>query len=89
MIAIILAPIYFLINFYILRWNLRWMKACSKYFKKKWFKIVYIVLYTFISTSLVVAFLLPTSSFQRLLKQISNYWLGTFYILFYLWLYLI
>lgn len=78
MIAIILAPIYLLVNFYILRWNLRWMKACSKHFKKKWFKILYIILYTFISTSLVVAFLLPTSSFQRLLKQISNYWLGTF-----------
>ena len=78
MIAIMLAPLYLLVNFYILRWNLRWMGVCTKHFKSKFFKIVYITFYTFISTSLVIAFLLPTSSLQRLLKYISNYWLGTF-----------
>lgn len=78
MLAIILAPIYLLINFYILRWNLRWMAACTKHFKSKWFRVGYSLLYIFISTSLVVAFLLPSSGFQRFLKHISNYWLGTF-----------
>ena len=78
MIAIILAPIYLLIDFYILRWNLRWMRACKNTFKSKSFKIIYIIFYTFISTSLVFAYFLPISGFQKLLSEVGNYWLGTF-----------
>lgn len=78
MIAIMLAPVYLLLNFYILRWNLRWMKACKNNFKSKSFKIIYISFYTFISTSLVFAYFLPISKFQKLLSEVGNYWLGTF-----------
>ena len=78
MIAIMLAPVYLLLNFYILRWNLRWMRACKNNFKSKSFRIIYISFYTFISTSLVFAYFLPISKFQKLLSEVGNYWLGTF-----------
>lgn len=78
MIAIMLAPVYLLLNFYILRWNLRWMRACKNNFKSKSFKVIYISFYTFISTALVFAYFLPISAFQKLLSEVGNYWLGTF-----------
>lgn len=82
MIALLLAPLYLLFNFYVLRWLLRYMTACTHHFKKSWVRLVLIVIYIIIATSLLTAFLLPESIFQRGLKQLSNYWLGTFlYIL--------
>ena len=29
MVAVILSPLYLLVIFYLLRWNLRWLGACS------------------------------------------------------------
>lgn len=82
MTAILLSPLYLLVNFYILRWLIRYMSACTHHFKKKWLRAVVIALYTFLCTSLLSAFLLPVSAIQRILKHIANYWLGTFlYIL--------
>ncbi|MEG0227199.1 MAG: metallophosphoesterase [Lachnospiraceae bacterium] len=82
MIAFFLAPVYLLFNFYILRWLLRWMSACSHHFKKRWTRVVVVTLYILLSTSILTAFLLPPSRFEKWLQKISNYWLGTFlYIL--------
>ena len=77
MIAILLSPLYLLLNFYILRWLIRWMGACHHHFKKKWPRIIIIVLYIFVSTSLLTAFFLPAGNFRRFMKLLSNYWLGT------------
>ena len=32
MLAVFLSPVYILLNVYMLRWLLRWMKACSSHF---------------------------------------------------------
>lgn len=82
MIAFLLAPIYLLINFYILRWLFRFLAACFGRFNNKIMKRIVGIVYIFLCTSVLTAFLLPVSSFQKLIARISNYWLGTFlYIL--------
>lgn len=83
MIALFLSPVYLLVNFYILRWILKWMGACTHYFKKKWFRVVFIAAYAFVSTSLLTAFLIKEPVIlHRFLKTVSNLYLGTFlYIL--------
>ncbi|MEF9940819.1 MAG: metallophosphoesterase [Lachnospiraceae bacterium] len=78
MIALCLIPIYIVVNFYIVRWGIRWMSACHHHFKKKWIRVIIILIYTFIASSILIAFLLPTSPFQRWLKHLSNIWFGTF-----------
>ncbi|MDL2296084.1 metallophosphoesterase [Lachnospiraceae bacterium OttesenSCG-928-E19] len=77
MIAFFLAPIYLLIIFYILRWLLRWMKACHHIFERKWVQVTVIFIVGFVALTILIAFLLPASPLQRVLKLISNYWLGT------------
>lgn len=83
MIALLLAPIYLLMNYYLLRRSLTWMRACTKHFKKKRLRICYVIVYSIVALSLLIAFLLPQSRIQRVFKIISNYWIGIFfYILF-------
>lgn len=78
MIAICLAPVYILLNYYIVCRSLKWLRYCSGFFAKRWVKITYIVIYILLSTSLITAFFFP----HRWLKAISNQFLGTFlYIL--------
>ncbi|MDO5416038.1 MAG: metallophosphoesterase [Lachnospiraceae bacterium] len=77
MIALCLSPIYILFCLYLLRWLLGWMGACSLLFYRKWVKIFVTVLYAFVSSSLLTSFLVPPSMLRRILKLISNYWLGT------------
>lgn len=82
MIALFLAPIYIIINFYILRWHLVWLGTCSRLFRNKFIIAAYALLYTIISCSLLIAFLIKDQAVSRFFKQLSNYWLGTFlYIL--------
>lgn len=76
MIAIFLSPIYILINFYIARWLLSWMQACSKHFNKRKIRILVITIYTFFASALLIGFLLPISPIERIMKLIGNYWLG-------------
>lgn len=77
MIAIFLAPIYILFCLYILRWGIRYMGACHHLFQRRWVRVAICIVYGFIALSLLTAFLMPTSGLQRLIKRISNYWLGT------------
>ena len=72
MIALFLSPVYLLVNFYILRWLIRYMGACTHHFKKTWVRAVVITVYIFLCTSLLNAFLLQVSDVQRILKMISN-----------------
>ena len=76
MIAFFLSPIYLLVCWYLLRWILRWMKACHGVFHKKKVQIGLVIGYAFLALSLLTSFLLPVSPLQRVLKCISNVWLG-------------
>ena len=76
MIAFFLSPIYLLVCWYLLRWILRWMKACHGVFHKKKVQIGLVIGYAFVALSLLTSFLLPVSPLQRVLKCISNVWLG-------------
>ncbi|MGF7016478.1 putative MPP superfamily phosphohydrolase [Lachnospiraceae bacterium PF1-21] len=73
MIALFLAPLYILLNFYLARWLLRWMGACTKHFRRRGLQIFIVVVYCFISSSILTAFLLP----WRWLKYVANTWFGT------------
>ena len=77
MIAVFLSPLYILFNIYIVCWLLSWMGACHRLFRKKWIKGAVVIIYVFLASSILIAFLFPASPVQRLLKLISNYWLGT------------
>lgn len=82
MLAVLLAPIYLLVNFYILRWLLRLIDVCFEPFRTKPAKTILAVIYMLVCTSMLTAFLLPSSPFQKVIAKIGNYWLGTFlYIL--------
>ncbi len=76
MIAILISPIYIIINFYIARWLLSWMQACSKHFNKRSIRVLIITIYTFFASALVIGFILPPCPLERVMKQIGNYWLG-------------
>lgn len=52
------------------------MKACHHVFEHKWVQAGIIILYLFLASSLLIAFLLPLSPVQRAVKLVSNYWLG-------------
>lgn len=76
MIAIYLAPLYLLLNAYFLFRIIKWLETCHVHFKKKWIKAVLIMIYGFFVFSILIAFLLPAGTMQRIMKLISNYWLG-------------
>ena len=58
------------------------MSACHRCFQKRSIRVLVVALYTFLASSILIAFLLPEGGLQRIMKLISNYWLGTFlYIL--------
>ena len=76
MIAICLAPCYLLLCWYLWRRTIRWMGSCHHVFEHKGIQIGMFILYAFLALSIVIAFLLPHSDFQRFLKMVSNYWLG-------------
>ena len=76
MIAVFLLPVYILVNLYIFRWLVRWLKALSVHFQKRGFQAVVILIYLFFSTSLLTGFLFPAGKSGRFLKLAGNYWLG-------------
>lgn len=76
MIAILLAPFYLPLCWYLWRRAIRWMGCCHHVFEHKAVQIGMFVVYVFLALSIVIAFFLPHSDFQRFLKLISNYWLG-------------
>ena len=76
MVAVLLSPLYILINFYIARWLLSWMQACNKHFKNKWIRGFIIAIYTFLASTLLLGFLLRSGNLERIMKLLGNYWLG-------------
>lgn len=76
MLAVFLSPVYILLNVYMLRWLLRWMKACSSHFGRKSVCAAVIAVYIILSTAVLTGFLFPLGELGRLLKLTGNYWLG-------------
>ena len=83
MLAIFLAPLYILINIYIVRWMILWMGACTHFFQTFAFRACFVGVYIFLSTSLLTCFLIrKPPALHRFLKNTANYFQGTFlYIL--------
>ena len=52
------------------------MDSCHSCFQRKWVRSCIILLYLFLATSLLTSFLMKPSGIQKMLKLISNYWLG-------------
>ena len=79
MIAIYLAPIYLLLNLYILRWAYLWMGTCHSILRTLAFRLIFAVIYVILSTSLLTGFLIKKpKSLHRMLKITGNYFLGIF-----------
>ena len=83
MLAIFLAPIYILLNIYVLRWGYLWIGNCHHLFQSRIFRIILKVIYTLIALTPLTGFLIRKPAFlHRILKITSNYFLGIFmYIL--------
>ena len=83
MLAIFLAPIYILLNIYVLRWGYLWIGNCHHLFQSRIFRIILTVVYTLVALTPLTGFLIHKPAFlHRILKITSNYFLGIFmYIL--------
>ncbi|MDO4309035.1 MAG: metallophosphoesterase [Eubacteriales bacterium] len=83
MAAFLLAPFYILVNIYIVRWMFRWMGTCHYIFRTMTFQVLFAGIYIFLATTLLTGFLIKKPLWlHRILKNIGNYFLGTFlYIL--------
>lgn len=79
MVALYLAPLYILLNVYLLRWMYLWIGSCHYLFQTMTFRIIFAIIYVFASTSLLSGFLIKKPRFiHRLLKITGNYFLGIF-----------
>lgn len=83
MIAITLAPVYILVNYYVVRWLIKWVECCSEIFKKRLVRYLMVGIYIFFASSFIVGFFLPFRS----IKIVGNYWLGVvqYILLFVIW----
>lgn len=90
MIAIYLSPLYLALNIFILIKLMRWLHVCAPATKNKGITILICSVFLFVTFSILIAFLLPPGLLQRILKLLSNYWLGSLvYITLFLLCYII
>ncbi len=90
MIAIYLSPLYLALNIFILIKLMRWLHTCAPATKTKGITAIICAAFLFITFAILIAFLLPPGVLQRILKLLSNYWLGSLvYITIFLLGYLI
>lgn len=76
MIAVYLSPVYMIANSYLLIRIHRWLGACSPLFRKKWMRVGISLIYVCLAASILIAFFLPPGPARRIVKLVSNYWLG-------------
>ena len=76
MIAILLAPVYLLANYYLLRRVMGWVKAWFPFFRTARHWALPVAVQAFLACSIVIAFFLPEGRARRVMKLIGNYWLG-------------
>ena len=51
MLAIYLAPVYILLNLYVLRWSYLWIGNCHHLFQSTVFRVILAIVYGLISTT--------------------------------------
>ncbi len=78
MTALFLAPIYILVNLYIMRWLVLWMGACHRILQSRGARFVVIAVYAALATAMLTGFLVRTEPLRRVLKTIGFFWLGCF-----------
>ncbi len=78
MLAIFLSPVYILANVFTAYWLIRWMKEVHPLFHHPAVLGVILVLYAFFALSLLTSFLIKKDPIHRILKVISNCWLGMY-----------
>ena len=68
MIAIYLAPVYIILNLYILRWAYLWMGSCHSILRTMAFRTIFAIIYAIVSTSLVSGFFIkkPRAAASRI-----------------------
>lgn len=76
MIAVYLSPVYIIANSYLLTRIHRWLGACSPLFRKIWMRVGISLIYVCLAASILIAFFLPPGPARRIVKLVSNYWLG-------------
>ena len=77
MVAIFLAPVYILLNVYLVRWVLRWTGACHRFCGTKAFRVVFIVVYALVASAPLTGFLIQSPyALRKFLRQVGNYWFG-------------
>ena len=79
MLAVILAPFYLVLNYYLYRRSLSWLTVCIHMIHPEKIRFFYRILYWITGFSLLIAFVLPQSRIQRIFKILSNYWIGIFF----------
>lgn len=76
MLAVYLSPIYIIANSYLLIRLHRWLGTCNPLFRKTGICVAISLAYVFLVASLLIVFFLPIGPARRIMKLISNYWLG-------------
>lgn len=82
MLAVYLSPAYIIVIVCLLLQIQNWLGACHPVFRKTWMRIANSLVYLFLASSVLIAFFLPAGRVRRILKLISNYWLGILLYLF-------
>jgi len=77
MLAILLAPIYILLNLYFLMRLIIWLRNISILTKKYFVRIPVIIVFLFFAGAMIVGFFLPDkTSIKAAIVIIGNYWYG-------------
>ena len=76
MLAILLSPLYALVNVYIIRWIIRWLSTCRHEFRKFRARLIVLTVYLFFASAMGVGFFLPSGVVKRFFVKVGNYWLG-------------
>ena len=76
--AILLSPIYILVNAYVVWWLLQYLGAWHPMFRSFFIQSLIVLIYTLLATTLLSCFVIKQERWKRRLKIISNYWIGVF-----------
>lgn len=82
MLAVYSSPVYIIVIVCLLLQIQNWLGACHPVFRKTWMRIANSLVYLFLASSVLIAFFLPAGRGRRIMKLISNYWLGILLYLF-------
>ena len=73
--AILLFPVYIVLNMYIVHRIINALKRCHDVFYKRWMKIIISAFYSIFALSPIIGFLMPYGTqLKRISQRIANYW---------------